>query len=227
MLFLLEKTSIEFRQKAEKAYNDLISFLKSNKSRMSKVVKMNQRGEVYLPARLINQEYSDLIYGFVDIRRSRKDIAHGRITKAFYAKGKKDPSKHWIVFPVIKTMVDLQKLESLVDFRSFVHEYNHFLDEKRRKKPSLPKAGVESYERYSNSPEEFNAHLQEGFAQLEKDIRSMSEEQKYVLFQHGYKKFLKKLLTYFDENFIDSLNDENYKRFLRRSYDLFNALKQE
>ena len=227
MLFLIEKTDIEFRQKAEKAYNDLIFFLKSNRSRMSKVVKMNQSGDVYLPAKLIGQEYSDLIYGFVDIKRSRKDIAHGRITKAFYAKGKKDTSKHWIVFPVIKTIEDLQRLENLIEFRSFVHEYNHFLDEKRRKKPSLPKVGVEPYEKYSNSPEEFNAHAQEAFAQLEKDVKSMSEEQKYVLFQHGYKKFLKKLLTYFDENFLDSLNDENHKRLLRRSYDLFNALKQE
>ena len=34
MLFLIEKTDIEFRQKAEKAYNDLIFFLKSNKRKI-------------------------------------------------------------------------------------------------------------------------------------------------------------------------------------------------
>ena len=223
---LLEKTDVESRKKADNAYNDLIKFIMSHKKDLAKYVRLNAKGEVFLKGKHINNKYDDLTFAFAAKQWGEKHRKEGRITKASYGKNKRNPSDHWIVFPVIRQVSDLQKLEDLVDYRAFVHEFRHYTMEKVRKTPSKlkPKDNLEAYEDYINTVEELDAHFSESASVFARDLKSMSELEKYDTTK-GYKQFLKAFLEYFDDNFIGALTKENYKRFLKWSYNFFQQVK--
>ncbi len=114
---------------------------------------------------------------------------------------------------------------------SFIHEYIHYLDYRRKAFAIKKRANPSSdFSRYINDPLELNAFYQEAASSIRKFIELTSKNKdRYseASYMNDVNAFIKHFMRYpfFMKNFINYLTPENAKRIKKRLSNLYASLK--
>lgn len=116
---------------------------------------------------------------------------------------------------------DIYKLDKLFDKDIFSHEYTHYLDWLRyspQKKLDfqLRPHQILPASKYVNSPVEFNAFYQMGIIKAEEELKQDPQ-----LVNKNFKYFFYKIAKNFPSIFLDNLNNEYEKKFMKRLYSFY------
>ena len=118
---------------------------------------------------------------------------------------------------------------------SCVHELIHYLDWKRgyintvAKRAGKPRQALDTPERYYNDPLEFNAHFQQGLAQL-MNSASFSlryKPEKVSDYLVSFDRFSAWSIGMMPKDFVKQLNPEYKKKFGRRLYKLYDLFRSK
>lgn len=168
----------------------------------------------------IDSKYDDLIISFVN---HDKIIKMGALNGG-YGFGQYDNDTFLIRCNAIYGDIE-NSPRILLTEDSFIHEFIHYLDRKRRKdmgKHMFTKDITSSRDSYYNDPSEFNAYMQMTLAKIIKDIYN---DDHYVwLISDKLKKysdFKSWIIEMFDSEFVLNLSDKNKKKFDKRLYNLY------
>jgi hypothetical protein len=109
-----------------------------------------------------------------------------------------------------------------------VHEFAHFVD------PGAYYGGKKKIQSaaYYNKPTEWNAHWQEGAEEFEKAVSDALKGGLYfglkgVAGDGSWKQFRRKATIYWSTEFLRLLNKKNKRKFEKRLYQLWEALKKK
>jgi hypothetical protein len=129
-----------------------------------------------------------------------------------------------------RPVLNLKFLASQEVQEYFVHEYIHCLDYYREKSP----VNVESYPhdengmiRYYNSPKEFNAYFHEGLNRIHNNILGIAKHKHQATWFRVYptfSKFLTEIIYSFESGFIESLNPEYRRKFIKRLHQYYDFI---
>lgn len=162
-------------------------------------------------------EYADLAIGV--FRSDQKDVN----CFGFYLNlcgAKHDlPVKFVICFPATGDSPMQDIVKSLREFGStFVHEFVHYLDEKKHQGKARSVAPDQSrMEKYYNSPLEVNAYTHQGLDKFEKS------KDFPALVQGSFRDFLIAALDHFPSYFVSHLTDKTEKSLTKRIYGLWKS----
>jgi len=209
-----EDTDVKFRNEANSFFNKLYKIVKKTPG---KLVKAGDK-KWFLFGTEIDKKYNDLMIMFCPVRSDEFGYA------TFKGSIKVD-------LPILLPDGSLDYIDkSLKGHKTdFIHEFIHYLDEKRykgdRKLTSFQALQSKGEKGYYNTPEEFNAYYQEGADKIWLTVKKMkgkSDKEKEKIFPKDYNKFLTKgTLKFFRDEFLYFMDKKYVKKFSKRIADLY------
>jgi hypothetical protein len=195
-----------------------------------------------MPAEWVDRRYKDLLLIFTP-KSSAKKVSDGKVGGGFGQLGK----QRWkvILLPVLAGPFDPKYLKTRIDTGVFLHEFVHYLDNKRGKGFILKRDDTSERQLgrgdadYYNDPGEFNAYYQEAARSVDAILksavrpeRSAAANQKMLdVFVGGMKSaqaFTKAMLDrHVDKHFAQSLNPKYKRKLLIRLAGLYTHLKNK
>ena len=230
--YLTEKSveDTKFRTEATQFLSKLIAFIKKDKfENASKVQQF--KGFAY-PGIFIDAKYLDLliIFSYGD---KTFDVAGGAFLGGY---GHLKSGMKVIVMDILKKPYDVTDLETRLQSgknkSTWVHEFVHYMDEKRYKGSNefvlkgTKAAMAGDFKGYINTPNEFNSYFQQGIVEVEDAIagvpRSITKDK-----LKNMTEFKKWVMPLFDKTFISSLGNKYTNKFNKRLADYYDSLKKE
>ncbi len=213
-----EETDVRYRALNQKYANKIEKHLQ----KQPKLQKIGTNALVLI-GQEVDEQLGDLILIFRPAKGTTK-MSFGHLTQ--------DPEIAVIEMPLLRGEFDQTNLDTRFGAHkdSFGHEFNHYIDEKRRKSGKQTSGDIlkaKGEEAYYNTPEEFNAYYQEGTTELLKIAKSLKNqpvEIKSKLFPPDIKKFMKdgkRPKKIWGNDFISKMNPKYRKKFAKRVADLF------
>jgi len=150
--------------------------------------------------------------------------------------GTKQTGGKTIVLILLKALngdFDLTHADMNFQKTSFIHEFIHYLDQKRYKGKTKWSSKVNTFTDYYNNPAEFNAFYQEGAESVEALYQNVFKKTKGnipIPFKKALKTvnaFYKFSITLFHKAFIENLNSRYRKKFLKRFAALYKEIKKK
>lgn len=213
-----EEQDLQFRNQARTIYDQLKSALEKNKDDL--LIQSNDEGYI-VRGKDIDNDLKDFIFKFV---------SKGRDTGYAFIK-----DFHVIHIPALKAPNDPDHLETrLVGNRdSIIHELIHALDQERIDNDIKGSSDIfkrDEPEDYFNHPNEINAYYQEGVASLEQFFDEIVPQHKGVIQTvvqdkaDTFEKFSDWAFeNFFNEHFIDHLDQKNKRKILKRLSRWYNS----
>lgn len=207
-----------------------------------KDMKNKETGGLAMPGEWVDSSYKDLLLIFTPAKKAM--AAPGRtVGGGFGYFGK----QRWkvILLPSLMGPFDPTYLATRIDTGIFVHEFTHYMDNKRgggfllKDKESSARQLERGEEHYYNDPGEFNAYYQEAARGIETiarttlDLRRSPPARKRVIevMLGGMKdvdSFVQAVTTrHIEPHFVAALNPTYRKKLLSRLAGLFSYLKKK
>jgi hypothetical protein len=146
-----------------------------------------------------------------------------------------------MVLPVLIGPYDTKHIATRMWGRrsDFIHEFIHYLDEHRYKGKVTPSAKLlkqRGTSAYYNSPSEFNAFYQAGAHETLNTLRNVATQAEPIQrgtlarFLKDFKTFEKRVghnQAFFDQGFVEGLNEKYRRKFLQRLHGLYVEIVKE
>jgi len=226
-----------FRRDAEIAFHKVKNFLTKNLQVMIQrdaefhdpwndkgVMRRIPNGGYSFQMGYLDKRYSDLVLYFYSQSEMHKLGLTGGIGKT-----KTKPIQTVILLSVLKSDWDLEYADSRFQKKTFVHEFTHYLDQKRYKgtigtnSASAYKQGGDAS--YYNTPSEFNAFYTEAISTSIKMFTHEIVRERFLSSFDAFQSFM--LKSAFEGNFVNNLNIEYKKKLTKRLYDLYLSLRKK
>ena len=212
----------EYRKEAQVIYNKTINDLKKNFLYFEKRKDLSNTDEIHL------LNFGDKFPQYKDL-----EICVGKKGAGAYFSKRKN--KYIIYFDIWNeaknSFLDEHKIKEF-----FIHEFIHYLDQKRSKESSIKNTskfwGDQQYEKYFNDPSEFNAYFQSGSKKIEDFFDRDKRYIKLWYLIENYHKFEDFILQhyreyFYGEGFLENINEKYKRKFLQRLYQLWIFLKNK
>lgn len=219
-----------YRQEALKYWEKLRRYVEKNPGKIQKLPRHPQfSGFVISPKNLrVAKQYPDLYIVLADGEQragmGRPRAGGGRV----------------MVLPVLKAPFDTTYVATRMTGveKTFLHEFIHYLDQHRYKGKAPESVALlrkHGFAGYYNSPSEFNAYYQEAANEILSTLRTIkkyAEPRKpgsLASFIKDYSTFEKRFLAppYFEQGFLEAINDKYRKKLLQRLYGLYVEVRKE
>lgn len=203
-----------YRNQAKNIADKLISYIANNIDELS--AKTTKQGTMYYRITTFDLGFSTNQYMVFYV--------HDYVKKAF---GRRilagvDNSSNIHIFYDFQNDIEINQNQTLKS--TLVHEIIHILDN-IRSGHNIPNATTGSYDDYVNSSGELNAHYQEMIHEVEQFLEMLDDndngEKVKELLMSTPEKFIKFALNKLDNDYTDSLTDENLKKFKKRLYQYY------
>jgi hypothetical protein len=221
LLLEKEKTDVKFRKEAETLAKKIEKFLKKSPEKMDEI---ESNGGYILLGADVDSKYKSLIFRILPSNKGF-EFGYGH-PKGQYAK----------MFDVIDLPILIEPRNlKYIDTRfhgamgKFVHEFIHYLDEKRYK-ADIRATGAQQMRLgdvsgYINNPAEFNAYYQEGAHEVwqsAKNIKNKDLKVKNAFFPKNINDFVKSKLTVFwPAGYLNNMDKKYSQKFKKRLSDLY------
>ena len=203
-----------YRNQAKNIADKLISYIANNIDELS--AKSTKQGTMYYRITTFDLGFSTNQYMVFYIHDHVKESFGRRILAGV------DNSNNIHIFYDFENDIDIDKNQTLKS--TLVHEIIHILDN-IRSGHNIPNATTGSYDDYVNSSGELNAHYQEMIHEVEQFLEMLDDndngEKVKELLMSTPEKFIKFALNKLDNDYTDSLTDENLKKFKKRLYQYY------
>lgn len=207
--------------KAQQFYKKLIQYVSTGDN-----YQTDRNGTPYVFSRLIDPQYDDLLI----VLNQMDDLEYvpGLNGTAGYAMGSgrfAGTEFKIIKVPALKPNGEFNG----IDESSFIHEFIHYLDDKRKgsTKKSAGTAALSSREAYYNDPDEFNAFFQEGLRKVW-DLKFSTTNGRWLYKDEltTFDKFYKEVIPLFDVEFVKTLNAKYRRKLVLRLHKAFDEFKR-
>lgn len=201
----------EFRQRAERFYWDLITWIAEPEEVLKRRALAYKDGAVGFPAIDFSKDenFRKLLVIFAPEKMGTKG-----------GLGHLPSGKTVMIFYNLLGPGDVAHLNTRTSRDVVVHEAIHFLDQLRYKGVTVGSAKKREsggQAAYFNSPSEWNAFWQEGAASAERMAQNMKNPQGWKgFFGTSLKEFIGKAKHSWDEDFIDTMDEVTKRKFLKR-----------
>ena len=218
-LFENEKNDSIQREKAIIFFNKLQKVLKHQPNILKPTLD-----SYYIEGKIIDRKYDDLFIVFLHKDDPRLHISPNKMKydkNEYKITGGYNRKKGISVIFCINLIEPKNKkyIDTRLDRTNFIHEFIHYLDDKKSKSVSGLK--FKNIKDYYNSPHEYNAYYQQDVDILKKVIKNHPEEKNKINNFHEFKEYA---LKFFDKQWYKLMNDKYRKKLDKRLYNLYTDL---
>lgn len=203
-----------YRNQAKNIAEKLISYIASNIDELT--AKTTKQGTIYYRITTFDLGLSTNQYMVFYIHDHIKESFGRRILAGV------DASNNIHIFYDFENDIDINQNQTLKS--TLVHEIIHILDN-LRSGHNIPNATTGTYDDYVNSSGELNAHYQEMIHEVEEFLDRIKDQPNAgrvkELLMSSPEKFIKFALNRVDVDYLDSLTDDNLKKFKKRLYQYY------
>ena len=226
---------LDFRKKAIRIYDKLIKLLNDKRflELLRKKYKTDKHKGYVIPGKYIGDEYSRLSFILAPNEMFGKNVK----AALGYGERTKRPT---IVLPFLIGPFDLKYIETRINKDSLIHELIHYFDGIRSKgkdtRNSASYFDSGEHSDYFNDPGEFNAYYQEGAGVIERMVRNAKGGgflgRLFKMFGSWddfdvFYKVVSKNKSFFDQDWVDNMNNKMKRKFKKRLYGFFIYLKDK
>lgn len=156
----------KFRKTAVTLFNKIKKYFVKNEDRASKIFQPGGNGSLIFNVGQVNKNYKDLTLVLLPSTTNVSKQTGSYKTTGGFGTGTADPNKKYIILSVLIDEHDITHLDTRLNRTQFVHEFIHYLDDKRTKGRASGSAknlmATDDYDKYYDNPLEFNAYYQDG-----------------------------------------------------------------
>lgn len=204
----------KYRKQSKNIAEKLISYIADNINELP--AKTTKQGTIYYRITTFDLGFSSKHYMVFYIHDHIKESFGRRVLAGV------DGANSIHIFYDFENDIDIRQNQTLKS--TLVHEIIHILDN-LRSGHKIPNATTGSYDEYVNSSGELNAHYQEMIHEVEEFLDGIKDQPNAdrvkELLMSSPEKFIKFALNRVDSDYLDTLTDDNLKKFKKRLYQYY------